>query len=177
MISLLYTTQFSDAVPLLRWLCLGVMLRVISWPMGYIIIAKGNQRLFFLSEVAWTVVHVGLAWTCVRAFGLNGAGIAFFGSYVFHCFLNYAIVRRLSGFRWSKENTQTGLLSILMVGVVFSGFYAFAPLIAMGLGTVAVVASSFYSLRVLLSLSSLDRIPRPIVKLLVWCRLANSSPK
>lgn len=73
---------------------------------------------------------------------LDRAGIAFFGSYVFHCFLIYAIVRRLSGFRWAKEDRKIGLVSIFVVGVVFSGFYTFPPLIAMGLGTVAVVVSS-----------------------------------
>ncbi len=176
-ISLLYTAQFAEAVPLLRWLCLGVALRVISWPMGYIIIAKGNQRLFFLSEAAWTVVHVGLAWICVRSFGLNGAGIAFFGSYVFHVFMIYAIVRRLSGFRWSAENAKAGFLSLLVVGVVFWGFSAIPPLFATGLGVVAVAASSIYSLRVLLTLGSVDRIPRPLFKLLVCCRLATPSAK
>ena len=176
-IALLYTAHFAGAVPLLRWLCLGVTLRVISWPMGYIIIAKGNRRLFFLSEAAWTVVHVGLAWICVRSFGLDGAGIAFFGSYVFHCFLIYAIVRRLSGFRWSTENTKTGILSLFVVGVVFGGFSAIPPLLAMGLGTVAVAASSIYSLRVLLRLSSSDRIPTPLLRVLVWCRLATPSTK
>ena len=176
-IALLYTAQFAGAVPLLRWLCLGVTLRVISWPMGYIIIAKGNPRLFFLSEAAWTVVHVGLAWICVKSFGLNGAGIAFFGSYVFHCFLIYAIVRRLSGFRWSTENTKTGFLFLLVVGVVFWVCSAIPPLVATGLGTVAVAASSIYSLRFLLRLSSLERIPPPLLKVLVWCRLATPSTK
>ncbi|MFO1204696.1 MAG: O-antigen translocase [Burkholderiales bacterium] len=176
-ISLLYTAQFAEAVPLLRWLCLGVALRVISWPMGYIIIAKGNQRLFFLSEAAWTVVHVGLAWICVRSFGLNGAGMAFFGSYVFHVFMIYAIVRRLSGFRWSMENAKTGLSSLLLVGLVFWGFSALSPLLATVLGAVAVASTSVYSLRALLGLGSLDRIPRPLLRLLVCCRLATPSAK
>ena len=31
-IGILYTAEFKGAVPLLRWLCIGVSLRVISWP-------------------------------------------------------------------------------------------------------------------------------------------------
>src|SRR5690606_24423183 len=34
-----YSTQFADAVPLLRWFCLGMLLRVIAWPMGFIVLA------------------------------------------------------------------------------------------------------------------------------------------
>src|SRR5436853_5083755 len=57
-----YTTLFrSEAVEVLRWLCLGMALRVISWPMGYIIIAKGARDLFLGAETAWTAVYVGFA--------------------------------------------------------------------------------------------------------------------
>ena len=41
-------------------------LRVVTWPMGYIIVAKNRQMLFFAAELAWTVVNVGLSWLCVR---------------------------------------------------------------------------------------------------------------
>ena len=83
-IALFYTAKFAEAVDLLRWMCLGIALRVITWPMGFIIVAKNKQNLFFGAELAWTVVNVGLTWLCLRWWGLNGAGIAFFGSYVFH---------------------------------------------------------------------------------------------
>src|SRR5262249_29907593 len=109
-ISLFYSPKFHPAVELLRWLCLGMALRVISWPMGFILLAKASQKFFFWSELAWTLVYLGLAWVCISAYGLNGAGIAFFLSYIFHCFLIYGIVRRLSDFRWSTANMQTSVL-------------------------------------------------------------------
>ena len=81
-IALFYSAKFAAAVEILRWICLGMALRVITWPMGFIILAKGAQNLFFGAELAWTVVNVGLTLVCVRSFGTDGAGIAFFGSYV-----------------------------------------------------------------------------------------------
>ena len=122
-ITLFYSSKFQEAVEVLRWLCLGMALRVISWPMGYIIIAKGARNLFFWSELAWTVVYVALAWGCVNAFGLNGAGIAFFGSYVFHVLMTYLFARRLSGFQYSAANVKVSLLFTLILGLVFCGFY------------------------------------------------------
>src|SRR5260370_11437708 len=59
-LALFYSSKFGGAVEILRWICLGVALRVITWPMGYIIVAKGEQGIFFWSELAWTVVHVSL---------------------------------------------------------------------------------------------------------------------
>jgi antigen flippase len=166
-IAMLYTAKFHAAIGILRWICLGTILQVITWPMGFIILAKARQNLFLLSDLAWTVVYIGLAWTCMRSFGLNGAGIAFFGSYIFHGFLTYPIVRRLSGFRWSAENKQTGLFFLSLIVAVFCGFYVLPFLWAACLGTFAVVLSGTYSVRVLLTLVSLDRIPRPMRLLLV----------
>ena len=173
-IALFYSSKFGPAVEVLRWICLGTTLQVITWPMGYIIVAKGAQKIFFFAELAWTVVNIGFSWICVSSFGLNGAGVAFFGSYVFHWLLIYPIVRRLSGFRWSATNCKVGLLFLSLIAVVFCGFYVLPTLLAMGIGTLAMILSSVYSIRVLVNLVSLDRIPPPIRRLFVWLRLAPS---
>lgn len=176
-IALFYTSKFEGAVSVLRWICLGVTLRVVSWPMGFIILAKGEQNLFFWSELAWTIVHIVLAWTCVNSFGLNGAGIAFFGSYIFHCFLIYPMVRRLTGFRWSGVNRQAGFIFLSLIAIVFCGSYLLSTWWAIGLGICAMFLSGIYSIRVLLTLVSLDRIPRPVLRLLEWSRLSSGSFK
>jgi PST family polysaccharide transporter len=166
-IALFYSAKFAAAVAILRWICLGATLQVITWPMGFIIVAKGNQTLFFLAELAWTIVAISLAWACVRSFGLNGAGIAFFGSYTFHGFLIYPIVRRLSGFRWSSENKQTGLIFLSLIAVVFCGSHVLPPRLATCVGALAAVLTGAYSIRVLLRLVSFDQVPRPMQRLLV----------
>lgn len=163
-IALFYTAKFGEAVEVLRWICLGIALRVITWPMGFIVVAKNRQAIFFGAELAWTVVNVGLTWICVKSFGLNGAGIAFFGSYVFHGLMIYPIVRGLSGFRWSPANRKTGLLLGSLIAVVFCGVYFLPTLLAYGIGTLAVILSGVYSTRVLLNLVSPDRISHLIAR-------------
>jgi enterobacterial common antigen flippase len=174
-IALFYTAKFVAAVEILRWICLGATLQVITWPMGFIIVAKGKQGLFFWSELAWTIVAVGLAWIAVRSFGLNGAGIAFFGSYIFHGFLIYPIVRRLSGFRWSTANKRTGLFFLSLIAVVFTGFYVLPSLFAVCVGAFAIVLSGAYSIRVLVRLISLAQIPLPLRRLVIGLGFAPSS--
>jgi enterobacterial common antigen flippase len=168
-IELFYSAKFAAAVPVLQWVCLGAVLRVIVWPMGYIILAKGRQNLFMITELAWTVVHLSLAWICVSQFGLNGAGIAFFGSYVFHGLLIYSIVRRLTGFRWSRDNGQTGLLLLCLIALVFGANRLLPFAVAACIGTVATLLSGAYSVRVLLSLVSCEFPPafvRPVRSML-----------
>jgi PST family polysaccharide transporter len=165
-IALFYSVKFGAAVEVLRWICLGTILQVITWPMSFIIVAKGKQAIYLGSELAWGVVSISLAWICVRWFGLKGAGVAFFGSYVFYGFVLLPIVRRLSGFRWSTANKRTGLLFLSLIAVVFTGFYVLPLLWAACIGTLAALMSAVYSVRVLVRLIPRDRIPGPIWKLL-----------
>jgi enterobacterial common antigen flippase len=159
-IALFYSAKFGAAVGVLRWICLGATLQVITWPMGFIAIAKGRQAIFFFSEFAWTVVAVSLALLCVKRYGLEGAGIAFFGSYVFHGFLTYPIAYYLTGFRWSAENVRLGLVFLTLIGTVFGGIYFLPLLWAAGLGVVAAIGSGIYSFRALLQLASFEHLPR-----------------
>lgn len=170
-IALFYSAKFGAAVGILRWICLGAALQVVSWPMGFIIIAKGAQGTLFWSELAWAVVHVGLAWICVAHFGLNGAGVAFFVSYIFHVAMIYAIVNRMSGFSWSTENKKTGVAFLFLIAVVFTGFYALPFYIAASVGIVATLLTSAFSIKTLLTLIPYSKVPGPVRQFLVCVRL------
>jgi enterobacterial common antigen flippase len=169
-ISMMYSVEFHPAVPLLRWICGGMALRVITWPMGFIILAKGEQTLFFVTDLAWTLAHVGLAWVCVESLGLNGAGIAFFGSYIFHGFIIYPLVRSISGFRWSADNSRTSLFFIGLIVLVSFGFFLLRPLVATLIGGLAVVLSAMYSIRILFTLVGPHELPRSMRSLAVLFR-------
>ncbi len=171
-ITFFYSPEFSEAVEVLRWICLGVAMRAITWPMGFVIVAKNRQLLFISAEVAWTLVNISLTWVCVDSFGLTGAGIAFFGSYLFHLVLIYPIVRRLTGFRFSIQNLQTAGVFGALLTLVFLGSYVIPLLYLLALGTPVVLISGVYSLRTLVNLVAWARIPPRLRSLLVWLRLA-----
>ncbi|KQZ94342.1 hypothetical protein ASD64_02920 [Mesorhizobium sp. Root157] len=154
-----YSQAFVPAVDLLRWICLGMMLRIVAWPMGFIVLAKGDRKVFFWTEVAATTVHVGLAWLLVPQIGLTGAGIAFFGLYVWHSCLIYVIVRRMSGFRWSTENLRLGVIFLPAAAAVFAAlmFLPFWPATAIGIALTAI--TGLYSLRLLLKLLPAESLP------------------
>jgi PST family polysaccharide transporter len=174
-IALFYSRKFDAAVGVLRWLCVGITLQVVTWPLAFIVVAKGRQAIFFGSELAWAVVSLGFAWISVRKFGLTGAGIAFGASYIFYGFLIYNIVHRISGFRWSTPNKRTGILFFSLIAVVLCGFYVLPPPAALCLGLLAVLFGGTYSIRVLLKLVAWDRAPSPVLRLFIGLGLAPSS--
>jgi O-antigen/teichoic acid export membrane protein len=162
-----YSAEFGAAVGLLRWICFGMMLRVIAWPMGFIVVAKGAQQIFFWTEAAATIVHVGLAWLFVSRFGVEGAGAAFFALYLWHGLLIYAVVRRLSGFRWSATNRRLGLILVPVTMLVFVSFYVLPWWLATTVGLTATLLSGVHSLRTLATFVSPDAMPYPISRLML----------
>jgi PST family polysaccharide transporter len=154
-----YSPQFYAAVDLLRWICLGMMLRIIAWPMGFIVLAKGAQKIFFWTEVAASVVHVGLAWVFVKTFGTVGAGAAFFGLYVWHGLLVYWIARRFTGFRWSATNRLLIMIYLPASGLVFAAFQCLELWQAVVAGSLATTATGLYSLKMLIELLPPEAFP------------------
>lgn len=117
-----YSTEFAGAADLLRWLCVGMMLRVISWPMGFIIVAKGWQRIFIAIEVGATVIHIGLAALLLPRFGIDGVGMAFAALYACHGVAVYVIARRLCGFRFEAATARHIAVAALTTAAAFGAF-------------------------------------------------------
>jgi PST family polysaccharide transporter len=158
-ISLLYSTKFAPAIGVLRWICVGTALQVVTWPMGFIVVAKGERVAYFCAEGVCDVIYSTLAWACISSFGLIGAGMAFFGHCVFHGLVYYFLVGRLSGFRWSADNMLTALVLLGLAAVVSCGFYMLPLYGAVCLGATGAVLSCIYSMRVLCSLVPWERVP------------------
>ena len=118
-IHLLYSSQFSPATSILRWQLLGILGRIITWPIGFVLLAKGAGRIFFLTELLTNLVHLSLLWFGMRWFGLDGLGMAFFYLYVFYAPLIFIVVRRECGFRWTAHNLRLGAGAIVATMLVF----------------------------------------------------------
>jgi len=118
-IHMLYSPQFAPAGSILRWQILGVLGRVMSWPVGLVLLAKGCVKTFLWTEVVSNIVYLGLIWIGMKMFGLSGLGMAFFGLYIFHIGLMLGVLNRTCGFRWTNANVQLGAGAVLATAAVF----------------------------------------------------------
>lgn len=170
-IALFYSSKFNPAVGILRWISLGAIFQVATWPMGYLILAQGRQALYFSAESAKGVISIGLAWEGVRLFGLSGAGIAFAAANALYGVLLFAIAHQLSHFLPSAVNVRTALYLLVLIALVFAGFYLLPFVFATCLGALIAILSLVYSTRVLISLLPVDTLPPPVRWMLVRLKL------
>ena len=118
-IQVFYSNEFISATDLLRWCVLGCMGRVVSWPMGYIMLAMGKAKTLLISETLMYMLHAIMICAAVYLYGLDGFGVAFFVLYMVHGVVVYFIAVSLVGFRLMSE------VMILISGVVitFAGLF------------------------------------------------------
>ncbi len=100
---LLYSAQFAPAVVVLRWQVLGDVLKVASWPLGFVMLAAGNGKAFFWSESVTNLLTAVLVVLLTPLVGLRITGIAYLATYSFYLPLVYWLARRHAAFRWSRS--------------------------------------------------------------------------
>ena len=105
-IQLFYSDAFLPAVELLQWFVLGCLGRVVSWPLGFVMLALGKGRWYFFTETGGNGFHLILIFVGVITLGIEGAAIAFFLLYLFYTVAVLAVAHHLTGFAWSIENRR-----------------------------------------------------------------------
>lgn len=143
-IHLLYAASFTPAIEILRWQILGDVLKVASWPLGFLILAAGDGKTFFLTETTSLLVLTGLITGLAPIMGLPITGIAYLAMYVFYLPLVYWLARRRIGFHWSRSVLMlSGVTLAICVGVDMITALTRWGMLA---GCVAAVAFAVYSL-------------------------------
>jgi PST family polysaccharide transporter len=151
--------------------------------MGFIILARGERKLFFWSEVLTNIGYVALVWIAVRRLGLAGTGVAFFVLYALNGLAVYIIVRKLTGFRWSLANKQLALFFTPLIALVFVSWYFLPPAgsgaaaraLALCAGGLIAAAAGVYSLRILCRLIPAERLPLRAQKMFRLLKLMPSN--
>ena len=149
-IAIFYSSKFAPAVEVLRWQTLGIFLRVISWSIGFIILAKGAKRLFLFTEIISSIVHVVLMLGLVHFFDLSGTGMAFFGLYLFHVALMLFCSARFWNFSFSPTNAKYISISCIVIAVAFCASVFLNSVASLILNTLLFMVLSAYCLRALL---------------------------
>ncbi|MCH5319654.1 MAG: oligosaccharide flippase family protein [Paramuribaculum sp.] len=116
-VKILLTDEFLLILPVLKWFSFAMVIKAVSYPLGYIALAKANRRLYFkLEVVALNVLNLtGL----VAGFyfgGLIGLGIALSLIYSIDILIYVTVCRRLFGLKIGWK-----LPAFVMAGLLYTG--------------------------------------------------------
>jgi len=75
-IILFYSNQFISVTNMMYWGTIGIFFKVISWSIGFILIAKGESKVFFISELIGNCYSLLFSLIGYYIWGVTGLGIA-----------------------------------------------------------------------------------------------------
>ncbi|WP_242097946.1 O-antigen translocase [Sphingomonas sp. CROZ-RG-20F-R02-07] len=117
-IRLLYSGAFAPAAEVLRWQILGDVLKIIGWPIGFVILASGNGRAFVLTETLGVGVYAVFVWLAIDRLGLPATGMGFLLMYGAYVPAVYFLARRMTGFAWTRRVVLHAAATFLTVALV-----------------------------------------------------------
>ena len=146
-VRVLYSSQFLAAAQVLVWLVVGVFGRVLSWPLGYILLASGAGRWFAATGAVFFGAQAAMVtWLIPRA-GVIGAAYAFAACYLLYTIGMTLLAGRLIGYRWSGAALRllTAASAAMLVAVALKQILA--PLPAALMGSVLALLVGFWCVR------------------------------
>jgi PST family polysaccharide transporter len=144
-IPLLYSGRFSEAVQILEWQCLGVLLRVATWPVGFTIQARGLAGTFMATQTFAHLFHVFVFWVLCHWAGLQGVAFAMAVLYAVHLPLIVFLVRRQTGFSWTPKAWRVSTVIFAAYVAVMVAKTMAPPFLALVSGLVILISISFFS--------------------------------
>lgn len=135
-IELLYSSRFVEAATILRWQVLGDILKIASWPLGFIILAGGDGRTYILTESLAIATFAILTWLGLPLLGIQATGVAFLGMYIVLLPVVYWIARRRTGFTWQRS-IYMQLMILMGLAVVVFLVALWSKWVGAGLGIIA----------------------------------------
>lgn len=177
-VPIFYASSFSPATELIQWMTLGCLGRVMSWPMGFVLVATKRAKTFFATQTIGHSAHLIFIVISLKSIGLEGTGISFFATYLITIPLNYAILYRIIKFRWEHKTRSIALKSTLLVisSFLFAKFTDHALSLTVGL-LLAFLSAYFFATELTELLGPEHRISKSLSKVPLWGALNRKTGK
>ena len=146
-IPVLYKTdRFTAAVPVLQWQLIGDLLRLSSWTMSYIILARSGSFAYFVMETISAIIFFAMSWLGMHFLGITGMGMGFLASYALYWCVAAVVLRRTLGISLSGRNVGTIACVVLALVVLQLLPQSIPAVLRAGLrGLFSLVVTSFCS--------------------------------
>ena len=127
-VQLLLTKSFLPVIPFLSWAILGMIFKVTSTCLGYILIVKGAHRLFLGTELLSSIIILSSNIIGYTLAGIKGIGIAFLISYICYFIVVGSICRYKFNIKFNKEVIRLFFFTMTTSIVSFITIYYGIPI-------------------------------------------------
>lgn len=127
-ISLLYSSEFLLITPFVVWAVIGTIFRAISWCMAYVILTRGDGKVYLVTESLSAITCITLNILAYNHWGLEGLGFAYMAWYIIYTIIIGAVYRIRYNLRLNSEIIRLATIATLAIvisaiGFIYVGWY------------------------------------------------------
>ncbi|WP_289665856.1 oligosaccharide flippase family protein [Flavobacterium panacagri] len=145
-IKIIYTSKFYEIIPMINIGILGMLFRAVSWSMGFILIAKGDSKMFVKTAIGFNVLFLILNVLGYYFGGLEGLGISFTFYFFIHFIGLKLITQKRYGFYFGNQFYKIYLICIAICASAFLIQYIINPVLQFGLMILVILISVLFSI-------------------------------
>lgn len=94
-IKVLYTSNFLPMENLFFWQLLGDFIKMASFVLAYMLLAKAMTKLYIITEILFSLLYLVFAYLLINKIGLQGVTIAFALNYFLYLILMIFVFKRV----------------------------------------------------------------------------------
>ena len=117
-VTTLYSSEFLVVVPFIVWAIVGTIFRAISWCIAFVILARGDGKIYLLTETLSAISCILLNIGAYKYWGLEGLGMAYLVWYVIYTIVVWVVYRYRYGL--SLGNGMIRLILLVVVSATVS---------------------------------------------------------
>ncbi len=146
-IVVLYSNEFLSIEHMILFAVFAILFKAPSWCCSYAILAKGDGKIFFITEMLVLILQVGLYMCFYLWLGLTGIGLAFIVMYIYYLIQEWFVCRKRYGFSISRDVIKTYLPHLFfcvgcLITVMFLG-----QIPRYIIGSILIVLAGLYSFK------------------------------
>lgn len=114
LIILLYSSEFTPVTVMVIFIMMGMLFRGICWSMAYGFVARGDTKMFLISETTICVISIILQLGGYYVGGFKGVGIATIVCYLIYAVLLYFLSNKSFNFKFERDTIKVVLITMLV---------------------------------------------------------------
>ena len=142
---ILYSGEFVPAVTMTRLAMFGLLFHILTYPISFMPLSKGDVGVFILQETVYNVANVALVITGYRYWGLGGVGVALLLARMLDLAVAFSISYFRYGFRLSPCSLRYAFTNLAFVLMAFCSVFCMRGILSWICSLIAVGASIAFS--------------------------------
>lgn len=118
-ISILFSKNFEPAESMIAWSILGIMFKLFGWCHSYLLLSKGNNKIYFWNEFFAILLTFFISSLGFYFYKLEGLGIGYMTGFLFYAIQTHLICNKLYGNLIKFNSYLVLLLGLLLTSTLF----------------------------------------------------------